>query len=290
MFKIYRSMQKELGITWLFIRNDIWATIIPGSIITLSAIYIHQRDAGVAIVEILESIVYFFFYVYTFVLINQLTGIEEDILNKPFRPLPRKLVTIKGVYIRFLISAIIFIVVSILLGVLGWAILWILTNLFLNFVGHRHWFTKNVICMSLGIFAMIGAAWEIVAPMTQSQLLWAILVSVVFGTCGVIQDFRDVSGDLKLGRKTLPIALGDLNARIFASVIILTSLLIFTLFVIIPSNKNLLSVLFSVLITIFFVVIGVRLMKFRTSAEDHKTYMILLYLFNIVLLSSIIYL
>ncbi|MEP7104091.1 MAG: UbiA family prenyltransferase [Candidatus Dojkabacteria bacterium] len=284
------SIKKEINIFWRFIRSDIWATIIPGLIMTSIALIHFHIDLKVSIIILFQSLIYFTLYEYSFVLTNQLGSIEEDSINKPFRPLPQKLVTRNQTLQRSLLVSLIFLIVGFLLGILPWAILWVSVSLFHNIWGHRHWLTKNVISMSLGILSIIGAAWELVMPLEPSVLKWGIVISTILGFCAVMQDFRDVSGDRLSKRKTLPIDLGDYKARIVSFFISVTSFIVFYIFIIYPSRDNDLTRVFSLVIFFLFLFIPTRLLIYRDPKSDHITYTILLYLFNLLLLSGLVYL
>lgn len=283
-------IRKELKITWRFVKNDIWATIIPGLIVSFVVVTKTSPSISESAIIFFKSLVYFFFYLYSFVLTNQLFGVEEDKINKPYRPLPSGLVSKRGVVIRSIVVSVAFQLIALLLNIPLWATLWIAVSLFHNFVGHKHWFTKNPVCMSLGIFAIIGAAWEMVTPMSPEVLTWAVVVSLSLGSTGVIQDFRDAKGDQKIGRHTLPLDIGDTNGRILSGIIALVALIFIFVFIILPGNRSTLSTIYSGIITLLFVFVPARLLLVKGARQDHQTYMLLLYLFNLMLLSGAVYL
>lgn len=282
-------LKKEVLVTWKFIRSDIWATIIPGIIATVVAINYLKPDTNSLPEIFVKSLIYFFLYVYSFVISNQLTGLEEDKLNKPFRPLPANLVTKKGAYVRLALAILVFITVGWYFGIAEWAILWVCVSLFHNLIGHKHWFTKNPISMSLGIFSIIGAAWYITLPDGQAAFIsWGVAVSVILGVCGVIQDFRDIEGDRKLGRKTLPIDIGEKKARYISATFCILGITTFLLVV----RERLylpLGTIFAIILLGMYITVAWRIVSLRNSKADHITYMILLYTFNISLLSGIVY-
>lgn len=282
-------IRREIDLFWRFIKNDLWATIIPGLIITLAAISHTDFTVDLIITSLLKSFVYFVLYVYSFTLLNQLLSEKEDALNKPYRPLPSGLITKREVFYRVIMINVLFLVCGFTLGVIEWSVLWVVTHIFLNLVGHRHWISKNIIAMTFGIFSMIGAGWEMVLPFNSEQLFWAMVVSLTFGTCGVIQDFRDVEGDRLVRRKTISIDLGDKLARIVSIVFCITSFIAILNFIIIPEEKDILDYVLTIIVLFFFILICFRLLLFRTSKSDHTTYMILLYLFNFMLLSGAVY-
>ncbi|KXK09718.1 MAG: prenyltransferase [candidate division WS6 bacterium OLB21] len=285
--KIKRRSIFELKLFWSFISNDTLATVIPGLTITVSAIIREAIPFENALIIIVGSFTYFSLYVYTFTLHNQIDSVEEDRINKPYRPL----VTLNNLELninhRILLFSSLLLLIGFVLNILHWALLWVLVSLFLRHLGHKHWLTKNSIGMTLGILSMIGAGYEIVNVMNETVLQWAILVSLIFGNMGVIQDFRDVKGDITQERKTLPIHLGDLQARRMSQIICIVSLALFLAFsyryIVITTTS---IFYFSALILIYLVVVA-RLSTFKSYLYDHITYMILLALYNLTLFSCI---
>jgi 4-hydroxybenzoate polyprenyltransferase len=258
--------------------------------VTISSLIYYDIDLKQSTTTILIALIYFSLYVYTFTITNQLNTIEEDKINKPFRPLPSGITSKKEMIVRELLFTFIFLLFGFYFGIIKWALLWVVVSTFHNFIGHKYWISKNIISMSLGIFSIIGAGWELTQPIKGYPLQWGIIISLVFGLCAVIQDFRDVKGDKLINRKTLPIDLGDFRARLISILFSLLSYILLLIFVFIPSNKTLLAYIFGLIITFLFLIIIGRLLFFKTEKDDHYTYTILLYLFNVVLFTGFIYL
>jgi methyl-accepting chemotaxis protein len=104
-----------------------------------------------------------------------------------------------------------------LLGVLLWTILWQITISLHNLAGwSKHWITKNL-SMSLGVIAMLAAAWELVAPLSLHAIRWILLLACVMYLLFSLQDLRDMSGDRRVGRKTFPLVFGEQKTRWFLS-------------------------------------------------------------------------
>lgn len=206
---------RELRLTWRFVRRDLSTTIIPSLIFTVAAL----KAAPPATLEGLllalgRWALYFGLYVLTFCLGDQLVGIEEDRLNKPDRPLPAGDVSPRGALARWVVWMVAFTATGWLFGILVWTLVWQVTSVLHTFGrGDKHWFTKNNVAMTVGTLAEIAPAWELVAPVTPAILRWMVVVALLAGATAHVQDFRDVVGDRAVGRKTLPIALGDARAR-----------------------------------------------------------------------------
>lgn len=288
--RLVKKILNEWTFFWKLVRSDLLSTIIPGILVTISSLIYYDIDLKQSTTTILIALIYFSLYVYTFTITNQLNTIEEDKINKPFRPLPSGITSKKEMIVRELLFTFIFLLFGFYFGIIKWALLWVVVSTFHNFIGHKYWISKNIISMSLGIFSIIGAGWELTQPIKGYPLQWGIIISLVFGLCAVIQDFRDVKGDKLINRKTLPIDLGDFRARLISILFSLLSYILLLIFVFIPSNKTLLAYIFGLIITFLFLIIIGRLLFFKTEKDDHYTYTILLYLFNVVLFTGFIYL
>lgn len=283
-----KTITNEINIFWLFIKSDIWATIIPGLTVSLSAI-IFTNQIEFSPLLLVQSFLYFVLYVYTFTLSNQLISIDEDRVNKPYRPLASNLTSVKATKLRYILTVIVYISFSQLVGIVEWAIAWLVIQIFHNTYGHLHWFTKNVLSMTLGIFVLFGAGWSIVSSLGTDTLLWSGTISILFGVCGVIQDFRDRNGDKQLGRKTLILSLSEGRARLIGSTIcLLSGITISTLMIYL--NSQIYGIVLTTSTAIIFTYISYRIYFKKTEQQDHTSYMILLYTFNLVLFSSFIFL
>lgn len=199
------AVERELHLTWGFVRYDVSSTVVPASLGMVAA----ARFGGSASpATLLLGALYFLLYVYTFAVSNQIIGIEEDRRNKPDRPLAAGAVALRGAWARWLLAMVLFPVLGAALGVLHWALLWQLCFCLYNFGGFaRHWATKSLV-MGVGLVAQLAAAWSIVGPVPDIAWQWISGLAVVaFVHCN-IQDLRDVAGDRVLGRRTLPIVYG----------------------------------------------------------------------------------
>ena len=81
-----------------------------------------------------------------------------------------------------------------------------------------HWFSKNIIFISVGTFVMLATAWVLVLPMNDNAWWWLFKAGVAAGFGCVIQDNRDVEGDKKAGRHTAPVLYGVIYARYFSAI------------------------------------------------------------------------
>lgn len=288
---------KEVKLSYLFIKSDIFAVIIPGTLVLLAS-WISCGASLLALpLYLLYSLSFCFLFLYTVCLSNQVISIEEDKKNKPWRPLPTGLICIEGAYTRLIFANILFLLLSYYLHVFYFAILWQLLTFFTHNGGlHTQLIGKNLVFMTVGVFILFCSQWRIIQPLDKWVYQYIIILSIWSGLAFHLQDMRDQKGDQFIGRNTLPLVLGDKKARIVLALFFLTlsPLLVFLLFFTQMTLGRLLedkvaSTLF-VLIVIFNWFIAYRVWNFRTAKADHRSYTYLLYQFCLLMfLISIIH-
>ena len=157
-------------------------------------------------------------------------SIEEDKENKPWRPLPAQVITqteAKALYIA--LWPFVLIVSAAVGGTMPSISLQLLTLAYNDFQLGDSWPFRNSINAGGYISFLVGAVQ--VALNTQwleysgLAIRWLSLVGVAVATGIHGMDLYDRAGDLKRGRRTLPIALGDRPARM----ILLASILVVSL-------------------------------------------------------------
>ncbi|RIB09077.1 UbiA prenyltransferase family [Gigaspora rosea] len=170
-------------------------------------------------------------------MINQITSVEEDRINKPFRPIPSGLITVKGARYRLVAISIIFPIIAYIFGGLSLVSLcflyqaWVIFNEVLKL-------SKNAICKNL--FSAFSACIQLVSchyiiigtklsifELLNSELGMLMLAIFFFAmTTAHVQDFRDQKGDRFVGRKTFPLLIGDNICRWFTILMLIISLLV----------------------------------------------------------------
>lgn len=279
----------ELDLSWQFTRRDIRTNIIPPLIFTLAALRAVWPVSPTEIIQaLLRTLVYFWFYSYIFCLPSQITGVEEDRINKPERPLPAGLVSVRGAFRRWLVAMAIYSGLGLCFGVLKWTLLWQAVTVCYAFGGlDRHWSTKNLIAMTLGTIAQLAATWEMVTPLTPRSLGAVLTIAVLAGITALVQDFRDVVGDRATGRKTLPITIGELPARaVVIGIFLLTPLAVYQ--GLLAGQLSLANTLCLLGLTAIAVVVAVRVALLRGPAADHRTYIIYSYWYCAILASMVV--
>ena len=265
----------ELQLCYRFMWRDIPAAVLPGVAFTLVAVKHHGSTNYVP--ALLWSLFYFCLYIYTFNLCNQYTGVEEDRINKPDRPIPSGLVSVEGVRFRWYIVTVLYIVAGLAIGNVWSSLLWIFDiAMYYHYGWSEHWFSKNSVFIPLGTVVQGWAGWSV-----ATGDIWLDQESVVFIGMAVLyacllvnlQDFRDVEGDRKVGRKTMPVQFGMASSAYMQSFLFLLQFLIFYT-VIFSTHTPTLGQLVLTLVDLvlrFYLIVCLLLVD-RTPADYHHTY------------------
>jgi len=200
---------RELELTWCIIQHNFRATILPGSLYYIAALYSIQRQINLE--SIIGVILFFFFFVYNFDTLNQIIGVQEDYINKPTRPIPSGKISIEGMQWRFVAGLILGGIQSWSCNVFEYYLLWNIVCVINTIYLHQYWWWKNSGFLTLGTIVMVGASSTLAGYCPTGNLWWISRFALVWGTLGTLQDMRDVAGDRVAGRTTLPILIGTQN-------------------------------------------------------------------------------
>ncbi|CAG8753088.1 17797_t:CDS:2 [Dentiscutata erythropus] len=305
---ILKAIHNEAFIMIFLSITDLLAAVIPPLLMAAGAFYMHFFSSVVtsnyyfSFFEIIQKIllprlfrivIYFSSFLISFNWLNQINDMDEDRLNKPFRPVPSCLVTVEGARCRLIALNIIYPTVSYLIGGLPLLIsafiwqAWFVT--FKIFGIDANAFCKNFFS-AFGTWIMyVVTANLIIGTQFNASKWWScepcpFILSVVFSVTFTIQvqDLRDQKGDAFIGRKTLPLLIGDNICRWLT--VLVSVLDIFFLygsaryFLILPSIKKLNMPVpseFTIVEIVLFVIRAwtcVRLIKYKDQKEDRRTY------------------
>lgn len=269
--RLPRLMWREIFVSYRFNCNDLYSTVVPASCFVLAAVRYAGLGLSQAASAVAGAVVYFWLFIYGSSLINQITGVEEDRLNKPFRPLVRGDSSMTGAKRRLAAVHVLFPATGLLLGVVEWALLWqFLFMLHYAWGGHRNWVAKNLL-IALGVVSQLAAAWQMVTPVTEAVWWWiATMALMTFMIIGV-QDLRDVEGDRTLNRRTMPIALGDRPCRIYLAVSFVALLPVTHFVMVAPAGLHWWTVLIDVVLAGLSLLLAARTLLLSTPAQDHGT-------------------
>ncbi|KAF9889988.1 hypothetical protein FE257_006668 [Aspergillus nanangensis] len=210
------ALYRELIITGRMLRSNtgasffVWMFGTAGRLLTLDP----KPSPHTLALIITESLLDCFLFAYTFDILNQITSVEEDTLNKPYRPIPAGLLSIRGAKWRLILSWIgCYPVIWIVSGKEATFIqfTWKLWTLFC-YVWPRinHWFFRNTFA-GIGTYMMYRWINIIVTNHVPNAEMWYgydLLFALFVNTTCQLQEFHDVDGDRKAGRRTLAVILG----------------------------------------------------------------------------------
>ncbi len=147
-------------------------------------------------------------------------AIEEDRINKPWRPLPSGRITRQQTRRLILASYPLVFLVSTSVGGMGPALVECLLCLWYNeWGGAEDPLLKNLL-NGAGFVCFLAGPLEVA---TRTSIIlqqrgraggWLFLLCCAICTTAHTQDFRDREGDRMTGRKTLPLVIGDMPARL----------------------------------------------------------------------------
>lgn len=234
------------------------------------------------------AVLYFALYIYTFCLSNQITGIDEDLLNKPDRPITSGSVSYNGAQFRYAIGLVLFSLVGWWFGVVEWALLWQVCFILHNEGGwSKHWLGKNFI-MGVGTIAELAAAWQLVAPISPDGWRWILVMGGAVASLAHLQDLRDIEGDLANGRNTFPIVFGKIATRVVLCVGFVLVTLAIHLLLMVPAGNTWNVILSDIAVVALSTTIVARIIFCRSTRGDHHTYMLLTYWYCLVLGTAIV--
>lgn len=168
--KLSYRIRYECVLIWLFICNDLIDClsigISFGIACFLSVLNRYDRQFVVIdfVIVITKCLMFTILYLLPFVITNQMPEhmILEDKLNKPYRPIPSKIVTISQAKSRLYIYTILYILLSFHYDCLISCIVWVALCYFYNFENwSRFWYFKNLV-MCLGTISLLCSQWSVI--------------------------------------------------------------------------------------------------------------------------------
>lgn len=279
---------REIQLSYRFIRLDLSSAFAPAVLFTAAALKAGPAlNVAGLLAAAARTVLYFWLYTYTFCLSNQVVGVEEDRLNKPHRPIVVGMVSQRGALIRWIVVSIAFSLVGAWFGVAKWALLWLAVSIAHNFLGlARGWFLKCAF-MSAGIVAQLAPAWEMVTPLTPVAWRWILVIALVIFATVSLQDLRDIAGDRALGRRTLPLLVGEARIRIALSAVFALLPLVIHLLLLAPLGGPLV-VQCSAVTGVLSLLIAGRILLCRSREADHRSYLLYTSWYCLLLLCAIL--
>lgn len=261
----------ELYIFYKFCKSNSLATIGPGVIMIISYVLNKKNIDFTTIYNFVIIILYNILYIYQFDILNQIKGIEEDKINKPDRPLASGLLNKYQAIIRYIIVSFLYLFLSYKKQVFLESFIWFIVTILYNIIElDKHWFFKSLL-MAPAIYTLISADFYILYNInitTKSDALKKTIILTIVGPITIcVQEFRDIDGDLEIGRKTFPIRFGVNKARFWCN--------IFTNIGMVIINYNCLKnkeFFYLFLNTILLLTISIRIITKKDKYNDQITY------------------
>lgn len=284
---VLRTAWREIRLSWLFISADRWTTIFPATCFVVAAIVHARLPPAEAVATVALGALYFWLFVYEHTLANQLVGVEEDRINKPFRPLVTGQSTIRGARLRLVAVRVAFPVYGYVLGVLEWALLWQALSLLQHEYGWgRHWLGRNLYA-GIGVIAQLAAAWEIVTGITPDAWRWIVTLTITVTLLMSVQDLRDITGDRAIHRSTMPLVFGETQTRIFLCAGFAVGPAAIHHFLMAPAGPHWWIVATDVLLGGLSLLLSVRVVLLRGREHDQRSYRLVEQWYTLALAASI---
>ncbi|KAF9000820.1 UbiA prenyltransferase family [Cyathus striatus] len=208
--EFFRTAVSFLYTLYLFTKSDTLLVIVP--MLTVAVVLAGPGD----IYTFLISFLWLELHLLAFEIKNQLIGVDEDRICKPYRPFPSDRITLsQGNALYYSVVATCF------LFSLFHGLLLVTSVYFLATVSYNEFeLAANPIAKSpIGAIGYMCYCWGTTYILGQHVSLSmtsvkAIVASgLIFSLTGHAQDFKDRSGDAVLGRKTIPIVFSQFTAR-----------------------------------------------------------------------------
>ena len=278
----YLNVKNELEAILICIKSNASIVMVPGIIILCKLVTMSHYDLS----KLVLGIFYLFLFILTFDLSNQINGIEEDIINKPERPLASGYWSIDQAWNYLIIFSFTFASIAWFLNVFSYSLAWIIISLFHNFLGHKYWYLKNHVSLTIGSFILIASVYSIFCPIDQSSLREFIVVALAGGISSVTQDLRDLDGDKIIGRRTLPIIFGEAMAVRITAISLIVGCSIFDIYFFMDGVNSQLAQIS------FFTIVIVQLLNLIVLllAQEQKSYKLVYDIFKINFILYVLFL
>lgn len=226
------SPRYHIHTLYLFTCNNVIDVILPGLLFaSLSASVASRFSMGAdqPLALILASIPKMLLWSWTNLLVFNLSNqrseasIKEDMVNKPWRPLPSGRLTSADATRLFNCVRPTVLVVSFWVGGLVPCILIMCLSYCYDDRGAAsNPLIKNMI-NGMGIGCYFAGPFEVITGRSilsgkGDAAIWVLMIMGAIATTSHAQDLRDQEGDRAAGRETLPNMVGDMNARLLAVV------------------------------------------------------------------------
>jgi 4-hydroxybenzoate polyprenyltransferase len=232
MWNILEQIQKALHNLWLLTKDDTPTFVIPNTIFGICGALAHSQllTHSNSPTTVLHRLPHILLFNYTNLLIFDLSNqrlpasVQEDTLNKPWRPIPSARLTTTQLRQTLLLAIPpVLLLNHLLLHVFPeTACIHILTWMYNDLHGgNENWLTRNILIAAAFAYYNLGSlkvaagaiATNPAVEITPQGYMWIGTISAVILTTMQVQDLKDTVGDQARGRRTAPLVLGDRPTR-----------------------------------------------------------------------------
>jgi 4-hydroxybenzoate polyprenyltransferase len=213
--KVTSFLHHEILVTEALLRSNAGTTLGGFLFAILPRLLLPPMPLYAAIELIIKTCIVGVGFQYALDIVNQRMGVAEDTVNKPYRPIPSGLMSLRGADTRWALAWILFPLLSFRLSgywVGIWALVWQWE------VGFCYVWPKpnNPVVRNLftgvATFIIISLVTSVVVEQHPSRNMPLVLRASLAGWAGLviqIQEFHDVEGDRAGGKRTLPLVFGE---------------------------------------------------------------------------------
>ncbi|KAE9963355.1 hypothetical protein EG328_011498 [Venturia inaequalis] len=209
-FRPITGLPKLLKTLYLFGKSDIPAATLP----TMAIALVLTGSSNPILLA--KAFVWNQLHLLTFQVKNQIDGVEEDRIAKPYRPLPAGRITLEDAQALYYCLFGLMLLSGISLNTLPCTIIYSVAIVVYNEGGLA---VVPVLKNIIGAIGLACYAWGTTTILDHGRQpqgfksLAALMICAIFATTGHAQDFRDRSADTLMGRKTIPLLLPQGAAR-----------------------------------------------------------------------------
>ncbi|KUL85343.1 hypothetical protein ZTR_07041 [Talaromyces verruculosus] len=282
MEKLWEIAKNEAKLCYGFIRRDVSMGMLPIPVFTTASLLYRNAPTEEIAIAIAKTLLLGLLYLYSFVVGNQICGVQEDQINKPDRPIAAGATSLKAARIRWAVLTVLYFSYGCYLGVGIWSAMWIAISFAHNFLSFGDFGPTKDMCIGLGCVAQLTAAWLIGGAPYEVGWNWIKIIALYTLFPIPLQDLRDVPGDLAVGRKTTPILMGDMPCRIYISLGVFISQFLLIKYRILDHRLDWSTVALSTVLGILALTVIFRLFAFRDVKSDRYSYRLytVIYLFQ----------
>ncbi|KAH8691635.1 UbiA prenyltransferase family-domain-containing protein [Talaromyces proteolyticus] len=272
MDKVWAVVKHEAKLCYGFMHRDVSMGMLPVPAFTTASLLYRNATMEDMATTIPKSFLLGYLFLYSFVVGNQVCGVQEDRINKPDRPIAAGMSSLQAARIRWAVLTALYVGYGTYLGVGTWSFMWVLIAFSHNFLNLGDFGPTKDLCVGIGCVAQLTAAWLVGGSPYDIGWSWIKVIAMYVVLPISVQDLRDVPGDLAIGRRTMPIILGDLPCRVYISLGVLASQFLLIRNCILNYRFDISTIILSSIIATLAMALILRLFAFRDVKSDRLSY------------------